>query len=107
MSVVIPLSSDTDHFSFTVELDGTTYGFEWLWSYRDSAWYFSIDDANGNRLLSHRKAVVSFPLLSRFQIAALPKGTLMLQDTSRQLADPGLTDLGNRVLLVYFSPGEM
>lgn len=107
MSVQIPLPADSDHFDFTVELDGVTYGFEWLWSYRDAAWYFSVNDVNGNVIVSHRKAVVTFPLLERFRREDLPPGTLLLQDTSRQLRDPTLTDLGSRVLLYYYSPGEL
>ena len=107
MSVIIPLASDSDHFSFTVELDEVTYGFEFLWNYREGAWYFSMNDAAGTLLLANRKAVVAFPIVSRFKREALPAGTLLFQDTSRQFLDPGLTDLGNRVQLIYFSAGEL
>lgn len=84
-----------------------SYGFEFLWSYRDSAWYFSVNDAEGTPIVTHRKAVVSFPLLARFHRADLPPGTLVLQDTGGQFEDPGLTDLGARVQLLYFSTAEL
>jgi hypothetical protein len=107
MSVIIPLASDSDHFSFTVELDLVTYGFEFTWNYREGAWYFSMNDAAGTLLLSNRKAVVAFPIVSRFKREALPAGTLLFQDTAKHFEDPGLTDLGNRVQLIYFSAGEL
>ncbi len=107
MSLTIPLASDVDHFAFTVELDGVTYGFEFLWSYRDSAWYFGVNDAEGAPIVSHRKAVVDLPLLSRFRRKDLPPGMLVLQDTSNEQIDPGLHDLGNRVQLRYFTLAEL
>lgn len=106
MSVTIPLPQDSDHFSFVVELDGTSYGFEWVWNYRDSHWYFSVNDANGSALVAYRKAVTTFPLLDRFTARAVPQGTLLLHDTSGAYAEPGLTDLGARVQLLYYPVSE-
>jgi hypothetical protein len=107
VSVIVPLADDSDHYNFTVELDGVTYGMEFTWNYRESAWYFDLSDSSGVLLLAHRKAVVGFPVTGRFLNEALPPGNLVFQDTSKQSQDPGLTDLGNRVQLFYFSAGEL
>lgn len=108
MSLTIPLTPEgSDHFAFTAELDGVTYGFEFLWGYRDSKWYFSVNDAEGEPIVSHRKAVVSFPLLARFKREDLPPGALLLQDTAGGSEDPALDDLGTRVQLLYYTAAEL
>ena len=52
-------------------------------------------------MLLSRKITVGTPLLGRFQGATLPYGELIAYDTSGADADPGLTDLGVRVLLTF------
>lgn len=67
----------------------------------------NIADTDGNPLLSGLKVTLSTPLLNRFVSTALPNGDLMAVDTTGQDLMPGLQDLGDRVLLCYFSNAEL
>lgn len=107
MSVIIPLFTDTEHFTITCTLDGAEYGFDFLWSTRDGAWYFSVLDADGTLLLAHRKAAVNVPLLIRFLDDRLPPGQLYLRDTANTETEAGRYDLGNRCQLFYVGAAEV
>lgn len=106
MAVTLPLRSDLPHFDFQCELDGSTYGFEFWWNSRSETWTMSIFDAEGVALVRGVRVVVGFPLASRSRDSGVPPGTFLAFDTSGKSEDPGLEDLGKRVLLLYFSPGE-
>ena len=101
-TLVLPTLSDgTTDYRFSTTLDGSTYQFQFDFNGRDGFWYFMLLDANGVQLCA-RKVVVGFPLIARFSNTALPPGSIYAVDTSGQQAEAGLTDLGTRVLLLYF-----
>jgi hypothetical protein len=109
MILELYVRNDEPHYSYQTDLDGETYGFELRWNTRDSGWYLTIRDAEENVLLAGIRLVVGFPLLRRFRDFRLPPGELEAVDTNTtgQAADPGLADLGQRVLLVYTSPEDL
>ena len=107
MSVTIPLRNDLVDFDFQVELDGQTYGFRFLWNFREEKWFGSIFDADGQPIVEGVKAVVDWPWLRRYQDSRMPPGVLQFMDTTGEQADPGLEDLGSRTLLLYFAEGEL
>lgn len=100
--LALPIDSSSPHYEFQTTLDGTTYGFEFRWNTRASAWFFSILDSAGNYLLSELRLIVGFPLAERTRNENLPPGILIASDTTGGGADPGLNDLGSRVKLIYF-----
>lgn len=103
----LPCQSTLPHFTFQCDLDGVTYGFEFEWNERVGAWFMSIYDVNGTPLLSSLRVVVGFPLAARSRyMTAMPPGAFVATDTSGQNQDPGLSDLGNRVQILYFSTVE-
>jgi hypothetical protein len=99
--IVLPTRRDLPHYTFEIDLDGKTFGFEFRWNTRDEAWRFSISDASGEVLLAGRKVVLGFPLIVRFRDPRLPAGDLSAIDTSGQDKESGLEDLGSRVKLLY------
>jgi hypothetical protein len=103
------VTSGESRFSFQTELDGKVYGFDLHWNTRDEAWYLTILDSDDEVLLAGLKLVVSFPLISRFRSFDLPPGELEAVDTNTTTAevDPGLDDLGQRVLLIYTPPEDL
>lgn len=107
MAVKIPLRQDLPHFSAQFELDGATYTFEFQWNFRSGAWFMSISDGDGAPIVNGVQVVVGWPLAKRIKDARMPLGTLQAQDTAGGDEDPGLTDLGARVQLYYFSQGEL
>lgn len=108
MPLELPLRNDgTSWFSYQIELDKKTYGLEFRWNERDSSWYLSVLDAEDVPLLSGMRVVVSHLYLSRYRLLGLPKGDLEFIDTTNQDKEPGFTDLGTRVLLLYTPYDEL
>ena len=99
--IVLPTLTTAAFYEFEIDLEQRTFKFRFHWNERDAAWYFEILDANGVSLLAGRRVVVDFPLIGRFHDPRLPPGEITALDTSNQGQDPGLADLGERVLLIY------
>jgi len=99
--LIIPTRTDLDNYEMSVELDGATYQFIFAWNYRDQAWYFSIADSDGVPIASGVRIVVDWILLKHISDSRKPPGTLVAIDTAGTGVDPGLTELGDRVQLMY------
>lgn len=104
---VLPNVVNVPHYSFQTDLDNVTFRFEFRWNDRASAWFMSISDVNGVELLSSRRIVVGFPLLTRFRDPRLPAGDLNAIDTTGNDEEAGINDLGGRVKLLYFPVGDL
>lgn len=105
-AIDLPNRPDLVRYSFGLELEGRSYGFEFYWNDRAAAWFFHLSDDNGDPILSGRRVSVGIPLLWRFADARLPPGELTAIDTAGAGVDPGLSDLGARVKLLYFESTE-
>jgi hypothetical protein len=101
----LPCKSDLPSFTFQVDLDGRTFGFEFTWNERVESWFMALSDADGNALVSGVRVVVDFPLAARSTNDALPPGVLLAVDTAGEQQNPGLADLGGRVRLQYLAVG--
>jgi hypothetical protein len=98
---VIPTRTDLEFYTEQVELGGVVYRLTFAWNLRDSAWYMSIADVDGVAIVSGIRIVVDYPLLNSVSNADRPTGLLLAIDTSGAGLDPGLEDLGDRVLLMH------
>jgi len=104
---IVPTRTDgKQRYSVRVLLDGLNFTLEFFWNPRELAWYLLIYDASGNQLLI-RKVVVGQPLTQIFVNPALPRGELFAIDTTGKDQDPGLTDLGSRVVLIYIPKADL
>jgi hypothetical protein len=100
-TVIFPTRTDgTQRYSLRCQLSGRTYGLEFRWNARDASWSFVISDATGN-VLASKKIVVGFPLLVHAMNQRLPYGEFAALDTAGGNKDPGLTELGGRVLFTF------
>lgn len=118
MSLRIPTSTTFPFYSQTTTLDGQDYVFRFLWNQREGTWFFSLLDADEDPIVEGLKVVVNLPLLRLVTDERKPPGVLLAVDTTapevdrtageKVLAlDPGLEELGERVLLLYFSEAEI
>lgn len=118
MSLRIPTSTTFAFYSQTTTLDGQDYVFRFLWNQREGTWFFSLFDADEDPIVEGLKVVVNLPLLRLVTDERKPPGVLLAVDTTapevdrsageKVLAlDPGLEELGERVLLLYFSEAEI
>ncbi len=104
---LLPLRSELTHYDFEVELEGRTYGFELRWNERDGGWYLSVFTGEEEPLLTGRRVVLGFPLLGRSRDARMPPGELEAIDTTGSGKEPGLSELGVRVQLLYTDSGDL
>lgn len=103
--LVLPTRTDLDNYTVDVSLEGVTYQLTMQWNYRESAWYLTIADEAGEVLVGGIKLVIDYPLLTLAGHPDKPPGQLYAIDTSKQGLPPGLTELGERVLLLYDEAG--
>lgn len=114
--VQIPLRNDLFDWSLDVALDGVTFRLRFWWcdtlngsaiadGATTGAWYLSIFQPDGTPLLQGLRCVVNWPMGGRFKDARLPAGTLTFLDTTGSGLSPGMTDLGQRVVLLYTPAG--
>lgn len=106
MSVTLPLRNDLTDFSFTTQLDNASYSFRFWWNERSTSWFMTISDEAGN-IFSNVPLVVDFPLGTRNRSTRMPPGRLIAQDLTGARQNPGLNDLGTRVVLLYFGVDEL
>ena len=98
---------DTDPTSLLweqiTEIDGREYLLRFLWNDRASAWYLDINDQDGNPIVNGVRLVCGVIPLAREVVgdSRMWSGDLYCYPTTQDDSDPGIGDLGNRVLLVY------
>lgn len=106
--LVLPTSFGGDaRYTFDCDLDNVTYQFEMEWNDRDSGWYMSISNSDGEPLVTGRRVVLNYPLTNIYRDPRLPAGSLVAIDSSGTDTEPGLLDLGDRVKLVYVPVAEL
>lgn len=98
----LPLRTDAPRYALRVDLDAQRYSFEFEWNDRAGAWFFNLLDASEDPILQGVRVVVNSSLLELFRDPRLPPGVLFAADSTGLDLDPGLTDLGDRVQLVYY-----
>jgi hypothetical protein len=104
----IPTSTDPErpHYTQRTSLDGRTYLLELRWNGRQARWFLDLYTANGSVIRTGILIRVNWPLLRLVTDERAPPGVLMAIDRSGALKDPGLTELGSRVELLYFDESE-
>lgn len=97
----IPIDSLSEQQTFDVELDGSTYTIELVYSARVDQWFASVyfrRDTELVPILLGAGVVANYPLLAAVRHADRPAGDLVFRGT----VDPGRLDLGDGVTLIYF-----
>lgn len=106
---VIPTERETrGNYSQRTVLDGREYLLLFRWNQREGRWYLTISDQDGAPIVSGVKIVVNFPLITnRIVDARRPPGEIFATDTTGADIDPGLDDLGSRVVLIYIDAADI
>lgn len=100
-TVIIPTSTTETSYTLTVELDGIDYGMRLHWSEREEAWYLDLYTASDALLIGALRVVADWPLLMHVPASKRPPGELLAVDTTGSGVDPGVSELGERVVLAY------
>jgi hypothetical protein len=106
MAVIeIPLVNNEPRFKIRTILDDLELVLKFDWNDRAQRYQMSIYDSNESALIEGICLNVDTELLKRFTIDGVPKGHLVLYDTSGLHEEAGIGDLGDRCKLVY-KPAE-
>jgi hypothetical protein len=98
---VIPTRTDLEDYEVEVELGEASFLLRFTWNYRSEYWFMTVSDTDANVIAGGIKVVVGKPLLAEVPHADKPASEILAVDTSDADLDPGLTDLGDRVLLFW------
>ena len=105
--VKLPLTSEPNSV-FTTVVNGARYEVTVRWNDRAGVWVMDIvDPTTGATLVSAMPIVLGADLLQSF---APELGTMLAIDTSADVGlgvDAGVDDLGTRVIVLWFDPGEV
>jgi len=108
MAILIPCSSDGQStWRQRTALDGRDYILSFDWVQRLGHWLFAISDQDGSPIVSGIVLVTNWPLLRGVTDARIPRGHLVLDDTTGRNEDPDFSGLGVRFKLLYFSSAEL
>lgn len=115
MALTIPNRTDLTAYTERVLLDGVSYDLEFLWNDRDNSWNMTVyDSATAVNTDGSRDAIVAgipvhvgWPLLRQYVVTNKPAGEIVALDTSGKDLDPGVNELGSRVVLVYLTAAEV
>jgi len=107
MPAIVPVTTDQVLYQQVTTLDGVDYVLTFALNLRDSYWYLDVADQDGSPIATNIKVLVNWDLLRRCVDERKPKGMLMAHDTTGQGLDPGPTDFGTRVQLLYLAQAEV
>jgi hypothetical protein len=104
---IIPTSTEESNYTQITAMDGRDYELEIRWNQREARWYLAIRTATDGLIQGPTKIVADWPLVYPGKDLPLPPGCLMAVDTTGEGRDPGLAELGERVVLVYLDAEEL
>ena len=99
----IPIVQGGGLFSENMLLENEEYVFSGHFNQRSPDWYLTIEK-NGEIILRESKIIAGYNLLDSAISAEKLPGFLYLYDVDLQTSlgkDPGINDLGDRIILVY------
>ena len=105
-----PVPTPTDgypHQSAQAQLGDNFYSVVWHWNGREGAWYFSLADVDSLPIVSGVRVALNIDLLSGVSGDRRPDGAIVVVDPAGRTQEPGLTDLGSRVKVVYIPREEL
>jgi hypothetical protein len=107
MAVTLPLVPSIPNYRVGTVLDDVQYILDLRWNGRASAWYMDVLAVDESPIKHGIKLVLGSVLGRRVADSRFPQGTLMAADLTGAGQEAGLDDLGVRVAVFYFSPGEV
>ena len=97
----LPVTNETSHYSFQVELEGTVYFFEFYYNTRSQLWIFDLLDQSELPILVGQPVIGGQLLADGFMIEGMPAGKFIAIDTTGADRSPDRQTLGNEVKFCY------
>lgn len=97
---------ESPFFTETVTLTGKDYVLDFAYNQRENRWYLSILDVNKDPISMGRKIVPNIDLFRQCADPRKPAGKIVALSLGASDEAPTLEELGVRVKLFYYEPGE-
>jgi hypothetical protein len=97
----VPIQPGIPHQEMQLPIADRVYTLEFRWSVREERWYMSVFDEERVPIVVGIAIVLNFPLAPRCVSEDFWAGVMYAFDTTAANAEPSLTDLGGRVLVIY------
>jgi len=98
---LIKVPPSTPEMDFFCAVGGATYKFHILWNDRDQSFYMDLAQSDGTPIFSSARMVLHAYIGRTANQPPTSQGVFMVIDTSGNLAEAGIDDLGARVQLVW------
>ena len=110
MAIVAIKMFDDPSFTQEVTLSDVEYSLHFDWNVRGAFWSMTISDRAGNVIISNKRLVSDWPILSQHQSNAnLPAGDFIVHDSNPNTAalEPGRHDFvsGRNLQLLFIEAG--
>lgn len=107
MPVALPLVPSLPNYRLGVALSGVQYLIDMRWNARDGAWYMDLLAEDETPIRRGIKVVLGILLGGREVNAEFPPGVFQAHDLTNRGAEAGLADLGDRVVVYYYTFVEL
>jgi hypothetical protein len=111
MSLIIPTSKGLPYYTQRTELDGVEYILRFLFNQRIGRWTVDFYTAQEEPIAHGLPLRSNFPVGRGIVDSRFPPGLLTVIDqvapSDQESRDPGLYELGERFLFVYFEESEL
>lgn len=104
---IISIQPGVPSFRQRVALDGAEFLLQFAWNQRSAKWYLSVYDTSETPLALNLKVVADWPLTRLITDERMFPGEVFALDTTGEGIDPGLSDLGARVKLIYIDAADL
>ncbi len=99
--IELPVTADTLHQSFSVQLDGALYRIRLRYNMRAGCRALDLADATATPLLSGIAVRLGVDLLAQYSDDRFPPGKLFAMNWVDEYREPDRDNLGRDVFLVY------
>lgn len=101
MLIEIPIVVNGPWFEFSIDIDETTYVFEFQYNDRINRWFLTIKDVNNTVLYAGIKLLIDTPLIQNVVVDGLFPYWLFMMNDSKSSTEPNFESLGVDSKLYY------
>lgn len=102
---ILPVRNDIPAYNFTIELDSSTYFFEFRFNSRMDRWIMDINDENEEPVFVGIPVLVN-QQLNKFDFPGIPPGSLFSMDDTGQQRQPNKELFSTGLKLFYLTLEE-
>lgn len=104
----LPFVYDPPIYRVSTTLDNEVFIFDVRWNARDEAWYFDLYTSEEDLIVGGVRIILGIPLGFKAKSdSRFPNGIIVATDMANTGQEAGYYDLGDRVLVHFYSQDEL